>query len=63
MVPTWKTKKRKTSKFVDVGSFNRNERAGYWELGMNRQRKVEEENKFTLGTERSGNIKNLYINK
>jgi hypothetical protein len=26
MVPTWKTKKGKTSKFVDAGGYNRNER-------------------------------------
>ena len=28
MVPTWKSKKGKTSKFVDAGGYNRNEREG-----------------------------------
>ena len=28
MVPIWKTKKGKTSKFVDAGGYNRNEREG-----------------------------------
>ena len=63
MVPTWKTKKRKTSKFVKAVGYNRNERAGNWRLGMGRQRKKgEKENKFTLGTERCENIKTLYVN-
>ena len=30
---------------------------------MGRQREVEKKNKFTLGTERSENIKTLYINE
>ena len=30
---------------------------------MGRQRRLEKENKFTLGTERCENIKNLYINR
>ena len=30
---------------------------------MGRQRRVEKENTFTLGTEKCENIKNLYINK
>ena len=63
MVPTWKTKKAKTSKFVDTGGYNRNEIQGNWRLGMGRERKVEKENKFTLCTERCENINNLYINK
>jgi hypothetical protein len=29
-VPTWKTKKGKTSKFVDARSYNRNEREGIY---------------------------------
>ena len=62
-MPTWKTKKGKASKLVDAGGYNRNERAGNWRLGMGRQGGVEKKNKFTLGTERCENIKNLYINK
>ena len=38
MVPTWKTKKGKTSEFLEAGAYNRNERAGNWRLGMGRQR-------------------------
>ena len=30
---------------------------------VDREREVEKENEFTLGTERCENIKNLYINK
>ena len=60
MVPTWNTKKEKTSKFVDAGGFNRNEKEGNLRLGMSRQRRVEKENKFTLDTERCENIKNLH---
>ena len=41
MFSTWKTKKGKTSKFVDTGSYNWNEREGNRRLGMGRQRKVE----------------------
>ena len=63
MVPPWKTKKGKTSKFVDAGGYNGNDRAGDWGLGMGRQRGMEKENIFTLGTETFENIKNLYINK
>ena len=48
---------------MDAGDYNFNERAGDWRLGMGRQRGVEKENKFTLGTERCENIKNLYIYK
>ena len=44
MVPIWKNKKGKTSEFVDAGGYNRNERAGNWRLGMDRQRGVEKEN-------------------
>ena len=50
MVPTWKTKKGKTSKFVDSGGYNRNEREGNWRLGISRERRMEKENKFTIGT-------------
>jgi hypothetical protein len=32
MVPTWRTKKRKTSKFVDAGNYNLNEREGIGDL-------------------------------
>ena len=64
MVPTWKTKKGKTSKFVDAGGYNRNEteieRGG---IGMGRQRSVVNKNEFTLCSERCKNIKNIYINK
>jgi hypothetical protein len=48
MVPTWKSKKGKSSKFVDAGGYNRNEREGNWRLGMGRQREVEKKNIFTL---------------
>ena len=61
-VPTWKTKKGKTTKFVDAGVYNRNEREGNWPLGMGRQRGVERK-KITLGPKRCENIKNLYIIK
>ena len=63
MVPTWNTKKGKTSKFVDARGYKRNEREreGNWRLGMGRQIRVEKENKFTSGTERCENIKNLNI--
>ena len=43
MVPTWKTKKGKTSELLDAGGYNRNEKAGNWRLGMGRQRGVEKE--------------------
>ena len=39
MEPTWKTKKGKTSKFLNAGGYNKNERAGNWRLG--RQIRVE----------------------
>ena len=63
MVPTWKTKKGKSSEFLDAGGYNRNQSAGNWRLGMGGQRGAEEEDSFTLGTERCENIKNLYKNK
>ena len=44
MVPTWKTKKAKTSKFLDAGGYNGNERAGNGRLGMGRLRGLEKEN-------------------
>ena len=44
MLPTWKTKKGKTSEFLDAGGCNMNERAGNWRLGMGQQRGVEKEN-------------------
>jgi hypothetical protein len=37
-------RQRKTSEFLDAGGYNRNERAGNWQLGMGRQREVEKEN-------------------
>ena len=40
MVPTWKTKKGKTLKFVEAGGYNRNERERereIWQLGVGRQ--------------------------
>ena len=37
------------------------EREGNWRLGMGRHKRAEKENKFTLGTERCENIKNMYI--
>ena len=49
-----------TSKFIDSGGYNRNEREGKWQLKMGRQRRAEKEKYFTLGTERRENIKNLY---
>ena len=61
MVPTWKMEKGKTSKFVDAGDYNRIDREGG--ICMGRQRSMEKENKFTLGTKRCENIKNLNINK
>jgi hypothetical protein len=61
MVPTWKTKKGKTSEFLDAECYNRNERAGNWRLGMGRLRRMEKENDIILGTEICENIKNLYI--
>ena len=33
----------KTSEFLDAGSYNRNERAGNWRLGMGLQGGVEKE--------------------
>ena len=63
MVPTWTTKKEKTSKFVDAGSYNMNEREGNQQHGIDRQRTMDKKNKITnLGTERCANIKTLYIN-
>ena len=64
MVSTGKAKKGKTSKFVDVGGYNKNERER--EGGINNlewvERRVEKKNKtITLGTERCENIKTLYI--
>ena len=44
MVPTKKKKKGKTSEFVDAEGYKRNERAGNWRFGMDRQRGVEKEN-------------------
>ena len=49
MVPTWKTKKGKTWKFMDAGAYNSNERETSW-LGVGRQGGVENEKKIvTLG--------------
>ena len=58
MVPIWKT-----SELLDARGDNNNERDGNWRFGMRQQKMVEKENKFTLGTEKCENIKNLYINK
>ena len=44
----------KTSKFVDAGGYNGNDRKGDWRLRMGRLRGVEKENKFTSDTERFG---------
>ena len=56
MVPAYKTKNGKVSKFVDTGGYNRNERereGGIWQLGVGRQGGVEKKNKIvSLGTER-----------
>ena len=43
MVSTWKTKKGKTSEFVDAAGYDRNERAGYWRHRMGQQRGLEKE--------------------
>ena len=48
---------------MDAEGNNGNEKEGDCRLGMGRQRRVEKENKFTLGTERCEHIKYLYINK
>ena len=65
MVSTWwKKKNRKTPKFVNAGSYNRNEREGNLQHGMGRQRRMEKKNKIRiLGREPRENIKTLYINK
>ena len=60
MVTTWMKKKRKTSRFMDAGSNNGNEREGNQQHGMDRQGRMKKENK-TLGTERCKNIETLYI--
>ena len=44
---------------MNAGGYSRNKREGNWRHGMGRQRRVEKENKFTLGTERCENIKNI----
>jgi len=61
LLPLWKTKKGKTSKFVDALGDNRNERKGNWRLRMGRLREMQKKNNFPLATERCENIKNLYI--
>jgi len=61
MVPTWKTKKGKTSEFLDAGGYNRNESGELATWNGSTERGGER--KFTLGTERYENIKNLYVNK
>ena len=63
MVPTWKTKKEKTSKFVDAGGYYRNERAGIGDLEWVDREGRRKKSKFTLGTERCENMKNLYVCK
>ena len=54
---------RKTSKFVDAGSNNRNEKEGNYQHGMGRQRRMKEEEKKTLHTETCANIDSVYMNK
>jgi hypothetical protein len=44
MLTTWKTKKEKTSEFVDASDYNSNERTGNWRLAMGQHRGVEKEN-------------------
>ena len=46
---------------MDGGGYKGIERAEVWRHGMGRQRGVEKENAFTLGTKGCENIKNLYI--
>ena len=41
MMPTWKTKNGKISKFVDAGGYRRNEKEGNWRFNMGRERGVE----------------------
>ena len=48
MVSTWKKKKGKTSKLVDAGSHNWNEREGNQECGMDWQRRMEKKNKIKI---------------
>ena len=61
MMSTSKTKKGKTSKFVDAGGYNRNEREGNFQLGVGRLRRVEKKNKIkTLGTETCENKETVY---
>ena len=56
--------KGKTSKFVDSGSYKRNEREGIKQSGMGRQRRMEKIHRIKmLGTERCANITNLYIDR
>ena len=61
MVTARKKNKGKTSKFVDAGSNNWNERERNYERGRNRHGGMEKENK-TLGTEICENIDTLCIN-
>jgi hypothetical protein len=58
MVSNWK-KKRMTLKFVDSGSYNRNEREGNY----HDKRRMERKNNIkTLGTGICAGLKTLYIN-
>ena len=64
MVPTWKTKKENTSKFVDANERERERERESCQRGVGRQRTAEKENKIvTLDREICENIKNMYINK
>ena len=52
-----KKKKGKASKFVDAGRNFQNQREGSWQHQMDRQEKMEKNNKIkNVGTERSENI-------
>ena len=44
MVSTWKKKKKKTPKIVDVGIYNRNEGGGNEQHGMGLHRRMEKKN-------------------
>ena len=50
MMYNWKMKKRNTSKFVDAGSNIWNEKEGNKQHGMDREERIEKENKSS-GTE------------
>ena len=59
--PLWRKRKgRPQNSWMQKVTTGIRER-GIWQLGMGQQRGVGKKNKFTLGTERCENIKNLYI--